>query len=178
MKKLTTAKNIFIYAVFALYIMLLIKMLIISRMPIPGIDTSGGAERQINLIPFRSIIEFFSEGGRGAFFTNIIGNIGVFVPLGFYLPLFMKYKTFVPYALMVAAVSIVAEAVQGIFAIGSMDIDDVILNVMGGLVGIIGYKLLLRILGSKERVSVLAAIISALGLPMLLYYLFYMNMRF
>ena len=61
---------------------------------------------------------------------------------------------------------------------GASDIDDIILNCSGGFIGILGYKLLLFILRHEKRVNTAITILSAMGLPILLYYLFMVKMRF
>lgn len=108
----------------------------------------------------------------------MVGNIVIFVPLGAYLSLFKKDKRVIKSLLLIFIVSLFVEILQGILAIGASDIDDIILNCLGGLIGILGYKFLLLILRDKKKVHTAITIISAIGLPYVLFYLFMVKMRF
>lgn len=95
---------------------------------------------------FYTIIEYMS--GRTAVlkefaFSNLLGNILIFVPLGIYLPLLKKDKRLKTNLLIIFIVSLFVEVIQGILGIGASNIYDIILNCLGGLVGILGYKLFL-----------------------------------
>jgi len=67
---------------------------------------------------------------------NLIGNLLLFFPFGLYLPFFMqrmrKLRFFV---LTVAGLIIIIEILQCLTRSGSMDIDDLILNLTGALIG-------------------------------------------
>jgi glycopeptide antibiotics resistance protein len=174
MNKRERTKTVFLYGVFICYILLLIKILLASRISYSGL-------RSINLIPFYSIKEYiFSDSTviKKFAFGNIIGNIIIFVPLGTYLLLFKKDKRIITNLLVIFIVSLFVESIQGLLAIGASDIDDIILNCIGGLIGILGYKFLLVILRHEKKVNTAITIVSAIGLPRILYYLFMVKMRF
>lgn len=167
------------YAVFVCYVLLLVKILFVSRLSSAGIF-SGYISRRINIIPFSTIMEYIRASGviSQFAFANIAGNIIMFVPLGVYLPFFKKDKRVVVNLLLIFAISLLVEILQWILAIGAADIDDIILNCLGGFIGILGYKLLRLILRAEKNVSVAIAMLSVLGLPVILYYLLMINMRF
>jgi glycopeptide antibiotics resistance protein len=174
MNKRERIKTIFLYGVFICYILLLIKILLVSRSSYSGL-------RSINLIPFYSIKEYiFSNSAiiKKFAFGNVIGNIIIFIPLGTYLLLFKKDKRIITNLLVIFIVSLFVESIQGFLAIGASDIDDIILNCIGGLIGILGYKFLLVILRHEKKVNTAITIVSAIGLPRILYYLFMVRMRF
>lgn len=174
MNKRERIKTVFLYGVFICYILLLIKILILSRI-------SNLEHRSINLIPFYSIIEYISGSTANikAFaFGNVVGNIVIFIPLGTYLSLFKKDKRVITNLLFIFIVSFFVEIIQGLLGIGASDIDDIILNCLGGLIGILGYKFLLFILRDEKKVHTAITILSAIGLPCILYYLFMVRMRF
>jgi glycopeptide antibiotics resistance protein len=123
-------------------------------------------------------ISGYSANIRAFAFGNVVGNIVIFIPLGTYLALIIKHKRVTINLLFIFIVSLLVEIIQGVLGIGASDIDDIILNCLGGLIGIVGYKLLLIILGDEKKVYTAIAIISAIGLPRLLFYLFMMKMRF
>ena len=69
-------------------------------------------------------------------FNNLFGNVLVFMPLGFLTPLlFSKANSFKRILLMSILVSGCIELSQFILGVGISDIDDVILNVAGGVLG-------------------------------------------
>ncbi|MDR1001814.1 MAG: VanZ family protein [Oscillospiraceae bacterium] len=174
------AETIIILAVFVLYIMLMIRMLVISRLHVFSII--GGESirtREVNLIPFRTVIEFISgrtESLRNFAVSNIAGNILLFIPLGAYVPLFGRNKGIARSLLIVLAASLLAEIIQIILAIGVADIDDLILNCLGGLIGFLIYKLAAKLFRGERGVRTAAAVVSAATTPFLLYLLFYMRM--
>jgi glycopeptide antibiotics resistance protein len=111
-------------------------------------------------------------------FGNVVGNIVIFIPLGIYFPLFKNDKRVITNLLFIFIVSLFVEIIQGLLGIGVSDIDDIILNCFGGLIGILGYKFLLFILRDEKKVHTVITILSAIGLPCILYYLFMVRMRF
>jgi glycopeptide antibiotics resistance protein len=89
----------------------------------------------VNLVPFRQIMVDVHEGGRN-FVVNILGNLGLFVPVGLALPLLRSRPTRAWHAGLVAmALSLAIELAQ--FALGKRvaDIDDVLMNTVGGVIG-------------------------------------------
>ncbi|NRT72957.1 VanZ family protein [Clostridium beijerinckii] len=174
MNKRERIKTFFLYGVFICYILLLIKILFLSRI-------SNLEHRSINLIPFYSIKEYIFSSSvsiKKFAFGNVVGNIAIFIPLGAYLLLFKNDKRIIINLLFVFIVSLSVEIIQGIFGIGASDIDDIILNCLGGLIGILGYKFFLFILRDEKKVHTAIAILSVIALPRILFYLFIMKMRF
>lgn len=89
-----------------------------------------------NFIPFREISRY--KPFDRLFIKNIIGNIVLFIPLGvFYGRLVKGRKYFLP-LIIIFLFSFSIEIIQ--YLIGRIfDIDDIILNVFGGLLGFIIY---------------------------------------
>lgn len=103
---------------------------------------------------------------------NILGNIAVFIPFGMYLQVLLKNKAFIKSLFIVAITTVAIELIQFVFALGSADIDDVILNALGGVIGILFYKLLVKLLGNRERAKTAVTVISlVMGLPVIAFYL-------
>lgn len=96
--------------------------------------------RNYNIIPFKTIGEFlFFNHNIRAILRNIGGNIAAFVPMGFLLPLgFPKMNKESKIFAVILAATLSIEISQFIFGVGTCDVDDVILNFIGG---IIGYKI-------------------------------------
>ncbi|MDF2942667.1 MAG: teicoplanin resistance protein VanZ [Herbinix sp.] len=183
MKKRERIKTVFLYGVFICYIILLIKILLLSRVSLLDLFHSQRASiRSINLIPFHSIMGYLSGSSdtiRRFAFGNVVGNIVIFIPLGIYLPLFKKDKKLLVNLFLIFTVSLLVEIIQGLLGIGVSDIDDIILNCLGGVIGILVYKFLLFILRDENKVYATITILSAIiGIPVILYLLFMVKMRF
>jgi len=182
MKKRERIKTAFLYGIFICYILLLIRILFLSRVsPLEIFNSQRTIFRSINLIPFHSIMEYISGSSdnlRRFAFGNVVGNIVIFIPLGIYLPLLKKDKRAWAILSFIVVVSLFVEVIQGLLGIGVSDIDDIILNSLGGWIGILGYKLLLFILRDEKKVYTAITILSAIvGLPVILYLLFMVKMR-
>lgn len=85
-----------------------------------------------NYIPFKEITRY--PVGSYAFMKNVIGNIIMFVPLGFFIGYYTKIKKKKWVFLIVLAVSFFIEIMQDYLG-RVFDIDDILLNVFGGLLG-------------------------------------------
>lgn len=99
-----------------------------------------------NLIPFRTIRFYFDNKQfhiPGSEVSNVFGNIILLTPFGFLLPLVFPQKaSFLKVSFAVLMLSLVLEIIQFMANIGFSDIDDVILNVAGGMIGYGVYKYL------------------------------------
>lgn len=85
-----------------------------------------------NFIPFKEILRY--DVGSYKFIRNIIGNIVMFIPYGFFASYYLKNRKFGTIAFLTLIVSTTIEFVQ--MYIGRVfDIDDIILNLVGGIVG-------------------------------------------
>jgi len=97
-----------------------------------------------NLIPFKTISRYIIEREHynvDIILHNTVGNIMIFVPLGIFLPiLFKKYRSFAKLLISVIVMIFAIEIVQFFLQIGQFDIDDVILNVLGVLLGYAFFK--------------------------------------
>lgn len=97
---------------------------------------------RLNVVPFATIDRAFELGPRSLSFRLMLGNIAAFVPLGLLVPMaFRLHWPILAVGVTALAVSIGIEAGQAAisewlgYAYRSTDIDDVILNVIGALIG-------------------------------------------
>lgn len=106
----------------------------------------GYFHRSYNFIPFKTIIEYiFCSHNLDATVINIVGNILAFVPMGFLVPItFIKINRFKYIAIVVLVATTSIEVIQFIIGVGTCDIDDVILNCIGGIIGFKIYKVLIN----------------------------------
>ena len=179
MTKQERIERVIIYLIFALYLLLLIKILFISRVSLNELfDSSRDVRRSFNLIPFQSINNYLSVGAEGFSIGNIFGNFILFMPLGVYLPLLKKDKRISTNMFYIFIATVLVEVLQWTLGIGAADIDDVILNFAGGFIGILGYKLFHWMFKGESGAQTAVFALSILGLPLILYLLFAINMAF
>ena len=76
------------------------------------------------------------------FFKNLMCNIVMFMPCGFLVPLFVRRNKWWYVLLFGSLLSLVIELTQWAIGIGIFDIDDVILNSFGTMIGFGIYKLI------------------------------------
>ena len=99
-----------------------------------------------NLVPFRTVkmyIRHYKSFNLEIWLTNLLGNVVVFMPLGLLLPIISKRtRGFIKILFITMLSSLAAEATQLYLRVGSFDIDDIILNTLGGILGYLIYKLL------------------------------------
>jgi glycopeptide antibiotics resistance protein len=88
-----------------------------------------------NWIPFRSIIGDWRNGGW-EFVINFVGNIVAFLPMGWLPPHIVRRRTTIwQIALFGLAISLAIEMGQYISGRRVPDVDDLILNTVGGVLG-------------------------------------------
>lgn len=92
-----------------------------------------------NIIPFQNIIVYLNGSDRfnlDIIINNTLGNVLIFLPLGLFLPiLFKKYNRFSKVFICSILISFSMEVLQFILQIGQFDIDDIILNTIGCIIG-------------------------------------------
>jgi len=106
---------------------------------------------RVNLEPFKTI-DIYQTWGK-----QILGNFVMLLPLGIYLPLIYKrlrkaYNFFVV-LLICFLVSVGIELLQLATSYRSTDVDDVILNTLGGCTGFIIYLLIKTIIAPKKSID-------------------------
>lgn len=138
-----------IWCAFGAYIALMLWLLFGQRM---GVQGSGSYAAQLldhlNLVPLRTIGQYLGltehaePVSRSHAIINLAGNVVMFVPLGFFLPLVAsscrKYRN---HSLWVLAILLAIELLQLFTLLGSFDVDDFILNLAGAAIGYGFYRL-------------------------------------
>lgn len=131
----------------AVYLYVLIKIILFKYAPVdiaflwrqlhsmlehPGMIRYGLAFA--NFTPFVSISQNLHQLSNPHDFVNLFGNIALFVPLGIFIRLLAKRGLFTALVLSFG-ISFSLEGTQLLLSMGSFDVDDLILNVLGGLLG-------------------------------------------
>lgn len=138
-------KNIIWISVFAAYCALMLWLLFDRDGGSAGPDYWEQVGRNLNLIPFHTIRLFVrvldDSRYRELAIINLFGNIGMFIPLGFFLPLLWKalrkwWRTW----LVTLGIMTVVELMQLFSLRGSFDVDDLILNLAGVAVGYVLFR--------------------------------------
>lgn len=98
--------------------------------------------RTCNMIPFKTIAEYVNgilnhTINQNIAFMNLGVNLILFLPMGMAVPVLFdkRFNRLWKVLLFIAALSFGAEVVQLFTSHGSADIDDVILNTLGGAIG-------------------------------------------
>ena len=145
--------KILFWSVFYVYIIVVLGL---TLFPIPYQGAELFDSVPNNFIPFRTIISTLQMGLTVTAFIQIAGNILIAAPYGVVLDLTMRKSNKIWLFLFPLLFPLVIELLQFIigFAIGynyrSVDIDDFILNALGGYLGILFSKLLLKNYGYKN----------------------------
>jgi len=104
--------------------------------------------KSANTVPFHTITLFSSDRVSSEYrYKNIGGNIIGFIPLGILLPLAWRFaKRWWRLLLVVLCTSLAFELFQLYTGIGVFDIDDLLLNTFGGMIGYLFYLIARRLM--------------------------------
>lgn len=111
---------------------LAVAVAVVLLLTLPGgaVGVHGGG---VNLVPGRTVLVQLGSLDGAFVLANLTGNVGVFVPPGFFAAMAFPGRTW-RVTLGVLVLALLVETVQ--FAGGrTSDVDDVLLNGLGGLVG-------------------------------------------
>lgn len=102
-----------------------------------------------NLEPFKEINRFWVHRetlGIRAVLLNLVGNVLGFVPFGAILPVInSQSRSFFKILLLSFEFSFIVEGIQLVFKVGSFDVDDILLNTLGGILGYLIFVICNRI---------------------------------
>lgn len=122
------------WILFYIYILLLSYFLFFSERYGRDLIT-----QQYNLHLFKEIKRFIiyrEQIGPEGFIVNICGNIIAFMPFGFLLPLLNRaYRRFYITTVFSILFSLIVESVQLLLKVGVFDVDDILMNSLGGILG-------------------------------------------
>jgi glycopeptide antibiotics resistance protein len=137
---------------FVLYLILLAYFLFFSEHY--GRTISSG-EYRYNLTLFKEVkrfIEYRDVIGPEAFIVNIFGNVLAFAPFGFVLPIISPdNRKLLNITLLSLEFSLTIELLQLIFKVGIFDVDDLLMNTIGGFIGGLCFFLARKMLRSFRR---------------------------
>ena len=100
-------------------------------------------QTRVSLQPMVVLIEWFQKGIWWHLFYNVVGNCVWFIPIGIFVPLIFKNQNKLWRVMTIGAlVSVSIEVLQYILCTGVTDIDDIIFNTLGTIMGYGVYKAL------------------------------------
>ncbi|MGG4183699.1 VanZ family protein [Paenibacillus jamilae] len=110
-----------------------------------------GPPYSYNIVPFDTIRQYWRAMESFPFRVwgvNLLGNIGVFIPFGILMPIiWVSMRSIGSLLLTIVIALVILEVSQMLLGAGTMDVDDIILNVLGVLCGRVAYVFLRKKLG-------------------------------
>lgn len=104
-----------------------------------------------NFIPFKTILSYlFGHKGLIIGGINLIGNIVLLVPIGFLASLVYEKFTWKKSIVLAVVSGLTLEILQVILKVGIFDIDDVILNALGVMIGYWIFIFLVKRISNKQ----------------------------
>lgn len=136
---------------FAIYILVVIKV-IIFKYPYEELAAIAASWRRgvifeglgtANFTPFKTIKMYIEYAHKLNSVENLAGNVLVFVPFGFLFPLVAREGEHFFVMLLNAFVFVLGiETFQLFSAFGAFDVDDILLNCLGAVLGFGVYRLM------------------------------------
>lgn len=137
--------------IFILYVLIMIRLIVFKypyselkeiadtwqkNVVLEGLDTA-------NFTPFKTIKMYIRYYERLNSFENLFGNILIFIPFGYLLPkAFGRYRNFFFFFANTFLFVLGIEVFQLFSAFGAFDVDDLILNCFGGVIGYVTFLLM------------------------------------
>ena len=111
---------------------------------------TSGLGYTVNIIPFQGEIKTLFSAFSSQTLMRSLGNIAFYSSIALCAARFIKKHT-APLCFAVSfGVCLLTELSQGIFSIGDADVDDIILNGLGALIGALLYSFVIRDLRSEK----------------------------
>src|ERR1700728_262357 len=98
-----------------------------------------------DLVPFKTIVpQLIGQGNHLINMVNLIGNIIPFMPIGLLAPLVFRSISWQKALVLGVVTGLTFEVMEVIFRVGIFDIDDVIMNAFGVMVGYVVFVMFKR----------------------------------
>lgn len=154
MKKESKRKiRIISWIFFIIYLFMMVYFLFFSE----KMGRIAGTNYRYNLIPFMEIkryLHYRDKIGNINVLINLLGNVLCFVPFGFVIPILTSKQTLFRMFCLSMLASVLVELLQLISMLGSCDVDDIILNTLGGVIGYILFVIgrgIVRYYGKRQK---------------------------
>ena len=128
-----------LWAIFIIYCLILIYLVFLSR----GFRTQYSYAHYFkyftNFVPFKTIsnyIYLYGKGFQALSIYNLLGNFVLFLPMGALLPcVFKGLNRFRRATLCILIMVVLVEVAQFVLRVGIIDVDDIIFNLSGAMIG-------------------------------------------
>ena len=169
-RKNNNSTNKLTIVLFVIYLMALCWILLFKL----GVQFSYMQNREVNLIPFREPLMLNGKIDFGEMIMNVI----IFVPLGIYAGILFKRWMLGKNLFLFFLTSLIVEALQYILRVGAFDITDTITNTLGGIIGLMIFKAIEKVLKNSVKAQKFVNIIATVAtfVMVLLLLLLKMNM--
>lgn len=173
-------KHLLSTIILVVYLTFLIKVMVFKDVPLIQMGSLilnfGGIEagRPPNFLPFKTILDYlFGDKGLIIGGINLVGNIALLLPVGFFAPLVFRSLPWKKTLIFAVTVGLIIELMQWVLRVGIFDIDDVILNALGVMIGFWIFTILGKLSRSmKQKNRIIAVIIFTLSTLALAFYVF------
>jgi glycopeptide antibiotics resistance protein len=135
-------KHLLAWILLITYLALLVRIMIFKVVPVitsgqVTLDFGGvNGGHPTNFTPFATILPYLlGQSGPTVAFLNLAGNIALLIPIGFLASLIYQNNTWKKSLILGAATGLAIEIMQTMLRVGIFDIDDVILNALGVVIG-------------------------------------------
>ncbi|WP_178381906.1 VanZ family protein [Paenibacillus sp. P32E] len=143
-----TVKYIFIFYLILVFNFVIIKFFgdfgsLIDRIK-DRIELIKNGYWHLQIRPFETLwpsIKLIMSGTGGPAMHNLIANVIVFIPMGLLIPMLLSKPSFVKAIGISIGLIATVELLQFITLLGVADIDDVIVNTSGAIIGYIFYSI-------------------------------------
>ena len=146
---------LFVIYLIALFWILLFKL---------GVRFSYMENRKVNLIPFNDPLILNGKIDLG----EIIMNVVIFAPLGIYAGILFKRWISGKNLFFFFLISLIIEALQFILRVGAFDITDAITNTLGGIIGLMIFKAIEKVLQNSVKAQKFINVIAATGTALMI----------
>ncbi|MGO4498442.1 VanZ family protein [Paenibacillus sp. 2RAB27] len=155
MKQIKIWNEMLLSALFAFYMYVLFKVILFKFSSIDlaflwhqlqrNIENPAHIQNRLEFANFKPFVSISNniQSLSSHDLVNLFGNIAVFMPYGMFLVLIWRHKKISLFGALLRSVglSLCLESLQLVLSMGSFDVDDLILNGLGGLLGYFIFKL-------------------------------------
>lgn len=142
-------REVFI-SLFFIYFLILVNLTIFKQ----GMLMLDFEKRvSVNFIPVVATVQMFKNNfyGISMAFYNVIGNILLFIPLGFGIPLFFSSKNKIGKVILYGSIaSLTIEVLQYFTSRNITDVDDIIFNTLGAVLGFIAFNVIYNLIKNTK----------------------------
>jgi len=135
---------------FTIYLIVLYWILLFKL----GVRFSYIDKRSVNFIPFNDPTILNAE--------NIL-NVLIFIPLGIYTGVLFKRWSFGKKLFFFFFLSFIVESLQYILRLGALDVTDLITNTLGGVIGLMIFKVIEKLFNNNARTEKFINVFAATG---------------